>query len=50
MPISKIWANVRRLDAQRLLQALSASIAPERRHLTQGSQAAGAGGRIIQIE
>lgn len=50
MPISEIWANVRRLGGPRLLQALSASINPERRHLTHGSQAAGAGSRISQIE
>jgi hypothetical protein len=50
MPISEIWANLRRLGGQRLLQALSASIDPERRHLAHESEAAGACGRISQIE
>lgn len=49
MPISEIWENVRRLGGQRLLQALSASITPERA-VTQVSGAADAGGRISQIE
>ncbi len=35
IPISEIWANVRRIGGQRLLQALSLSIDLERAHLTQ---------------
>jgi hypothetical protein len=50
MPISEIWANMRRLGGQRLLQALSVSIDLERPHLTHDRQAAGDSGRISQIE